>query len=147
MKAIAILCLLSFAQVTKAEPAKFHITIQGRWSGSAKDGSEISYSFTKDGDVTWYVVDENSKPAFPKGLVGKYKITIAKPYWKIDIHKFEHPMFKDVTFMGIFEVLGEKSFRLEGVPSKPSNRGKRPQKFTDEAITFKAAKAAKEAKE
>ena len=140
MKAIAILCLLSFTQVTKAEPAKFHITIQGRWSGSAKDGTEISYSFTKNGDVTWHVEEENFKRAFPKGLAGKYKISIAKPYWRIDIHKFEHAMFKDVTFMGILEVLGEKSFRMEGVPSKPSNRRKRPHKFTDEAVTFQEAK-------
>ena len=56
-------------------------------------------------------------------MVAKYKISIAKPYWKLDIHKFEHPMFKDIEFRGILDVLSEKSFRMEGVPS---NLGERP---------------------
>ena len=57
MKAIAILCLLSVVQVVRAEPAEFHIALQGRWSGTAIDGTKVSYSFTKEGNVTWYVDD------------------------------------------------------------------------------------------
>jgi len=137
MKAITILCLLSVVQVVRAEPAEFHIAIQGRWSGTAIDGTKVSYSFTKEGNVTWYVDEENFKQAYPKGLVAKYKISIAKPYWKFDIHKFEHPMFKDIKFRGILEVLSEKSFRMEGVPS---NLGERPEKFTKDSVMFQEAK-------
>ena len=140
MKAIAILCLLSCAQITKAEPAKILIAIGGRWSGTAEDGTKVTYSFTKDGHVTWYVDEENFKRAFPKGVAARYTISIAEPYWRIDIHDFEHPMFKDYTFLGIFEILSEKRFRMQGVPSKPIDRQKRPQKFTDEAVTFQEAK-------
>jgi hypothetical protein len=137
MKAITILCLLSVAQVVRAEPAEFHIALQGQWSGTAIDGTKVSYSFTKEGNVTWHVDDDNFTQAFPKGLVAKYKISIAKPYWKLDIHKFEHPMFKDIEFRGILEVLSEKSFRMEGAPS---NRGERPERFTKDSVLFQAAK-------
>ena len=52
-------------------------------------------------------------------------------------YKFEHPMFKDIEFRGILEVLSEKSFRMEGVPS---NLGERPEKFTKDLVIFREAK-------
>jgi len=125
-----------FLRTTHAETSDLLSSIHGRWSGKTTDGTEISYAFTKDGQITWFVDEVNFKKIFPDGLVGKYKITVAKPYTKIDINGFEHPAFKNFTYMGIIESVDEKRFRMEAVPSHPMRKNKRPAKFTKAAVEF-----------
>jgi hypothetical protein len=136
MKPIIILCLLSFAQLANAEPANFHVAIEGRWNGTSTLGEKVSYNFTKDGKITWFVDEPGFKQQAPKGLAAKYKISVAKPHWKLDIHEFEHPMFKGVTFFAIIEILDENSFRMMGAPDRNGDVTKRPQAFDNETITF-----------
>lgn len=131
---IIILCI--FLRAANAEQPDLLSSIHGHWSGKATDGTEISYFFTKDGKVTWYVGEKNFKKAFPSGLVGKYKITTAKPYSEIDISEFKHPIFKDFTYSGILEIIDKKNFRMEGVPSHLKKQTKRPKKFSKAAIIF-----------
>lgn len=132
-----VLCLLVLIQTINAESPDVHNSIQGRWSGIAKDGTKINYSFKKDGQVTWQVGEKNFKKTFPNGLTGKYKITTAKPYSEIDISEFKHPVFKDFKYLGIVEVIDKGKFRMEGFPSRPGKQAKRPNKFTKAAIIFK----------
>ncbi|QGQ22341.1 hypothetical protein F1728_06495 [Gimesia benthica] len=61
---VIILCV--FLRATHTGQLVPLSSIKGQWSGKAPDGTEISYTFTK-------------------GLVGKYRITVAKPYTKIDV--------------------------------------------------------------
>lgn len=125
---------------THAEPPELLSNINGKWSGKAPDGTEISYVFTKDGQLTWFVDEINFKKTFPKGLVGKYKILVAKPYTQIDISNFEHPAFKSFTYLGIIENIDKHSFRMEAVPSHPMRQNKRPDKFTKSAVIFQKVK-------
>ena len=136
MKPIIILCLLSFAQLASAEPANFRIAIEGRWNGTSKLGEKISYVFTKDGKVTWFVDETGFKQLAPKGLAAKYKISVSKQHWKLDIHEFEHPLYKNVTLFGIIEILDETSFRMTGTIDRNGDVTKRPVAFDDDTVTF-----------
>lgn len=135
---IILLCIS--LRPTHAEGLDLSSNIHGRWSGKAPDGTEVSYTFTKDGHVTWYVDEKNFKKIFPKGFVGKYKITVAKPYTKIDINNFEHPAFKSFTYLGIIKNIDKQRFRMEAVPSHPMRQAKRPDKFTRNAVIFQKVK-------
>ena len=135
MKRVFWIAVLAFVGLGMAqdEPGII-VSIQGQWKGKAKDGTEVKYTFTKDGCVTWYVGEENFKKAFPNGLKAKYAIRIVKPYAEIDIFDFEAEQFKKVRFLGIIEVLDARSFKMEG---QPNLHGERPKTFTEEAIVFR----------
>jgi hypothetical protein len=112
-------------------------TLFGDWVGTAPDGTEISYSFTKDGGVIWRVKEKEFLQAFPEGLKGKYQLRVAKPFHEIDIYDFEDPQSKSIRFRGILEFVDDQTFKFEG---KPSNQGERPKQFSNEAITFRQRK-------
>jgi hypothetical protein len=110
-----------------------HITLEGRWSGDAPDGTKITYEFNKDGSVTWFVEEENFKKMAPLGLPGKYKIRVAEPHWEMDITDFADPRFKQFKFMAIIKIIDARTFRMEG--DRP---GTRPKEFGKDAINFRA---------
>jgi hypothetical protein len=105
----------------------------GTWSGKAKDGTQVTYRFHKDGSVLWLVDEPNFKRQAPSGLRAKYTVRPKSPLWEIDIHDFEHAGFKNVSFHGILQPLEKNKVKIEG---QPTNRGKRPQSFSDEAVIF-----------
>ena len=108
----------------------------GKWLAVSTDGSEVTFTFKADGEGVWQV-EEKKKKRPPMLFKGEYSITQARPFWKLDITKFDHPKLKGATFYGIIEILDKNSFRLEGSPSKPDSPEDRPAKFTDQALTFK----------
>ncbi len=132
--AIALQCC---SWATAGEPA-IRIAFEGKWVGSAVDGTKVSYDFTKDGEITWFVEEENFKKSFPQGLKGKYKVRVAEPIWQLDITDFDSPQFKQFKFLGIITIVDAKSFRMEGRP------GQRPVKFGDEAVVFRAEEKPKQ---
>lgn len=99
MKRFVWIAVFAFAGIGMAqeEPGIF-VSIQGQWTGKAKNGTEVTYTFTKDGCVTWNVAEEDFKKAFPNGLKAKYAIRIAKPYAELDIFDFDAEQFKKVRF-------------------------------------------------
>lgn len=105
----------------------------GDWTGKAKDGTKITYSFHKDGSVVWMVDAPNFKRQAPSGLQAKYTVRTTSPIWEIDIHDFEAAPFKGITFQGILQPIENTKFKMDGMPS---NRGKRPVTFGEEAIVF-----------
>jgi|SRR5579863_887503 len=132
--AVALLCS---SQANAAEPA-IHVVLEGKWIGNAPDETKITYEFTKDGAITWFVEEPNFMRAFPNGLKGKYKIRVADPAWQIDITDFDSPQFKEFQFLGIVTIINAKSFRMEGRP------GQRPKKYGDDAVVFRAEEKAKQ---
>ena len=131
-------CKAAHAAIKKkasSPDAAINVTLNGRWSGNALDETKITYEFTPDGSVTWFVEEENFKKLCPRGLSGHYKIRIADPVWEIDITDFEHPRFKGISFLGLVSVIDAKSFQLEGRP------GQRPKEFGKEATIFRAESA------
>jgi hypothetical protein len=127
-----IVALMLPAQATAGEGI-INISLDGRSSGAAPDGTEVAYDFSSDGSVIWHVEEENFKRMFPRGLAGKYKIRVAEPNWQMDITEFEHPKYKDIRFLAILKILDEKSIRFEGRP------GRRPKEFK-ESIILRAKK-------
>lgn len=105
----------------------------GTWSGKAKDGTGITYRFHKDGSAIWLVDEPNFKRLAPSGLRAKFTVREKSPLWEIDIHDFEDTRFKNITFQAILQSVEKGKFKLEGLPT---NRGKRPESFSEEAITF-----------
>jgi hypothetical protein len=130
------LCFFAVVLVTVssavADDAAINVTLQGKWVGSARDGTKVTYDFDKDGSITWYVDEENFTKMAPKGLKGKYKIQVADPVWQVDITDFDHPQFKQIAFLGIIEIVDAKSFRMEGRPNQ------RPKEFGPAAVVFRA---------
>ena len=128
-----LLALISIASlnVCAADDA-IQVTLDGRWSGTAPDGTKISYEFDRAGAVTWFVAEPNFKQAFPQGLHGKYSIRVGAAPWQMDIGSFDDPRFKGVTFQGIVEIIDAQSFRFEGRPDQ------RIDKFSKEAVVFRA---------
>ena len=128
-------CLFAVILITAswavADDAAINVTLEGKWVGSAADGTTVAFDFGKDGSITWFVEKENFKNIAPKGLTGKYKIRVADPVWQLDITDFDHPKFKQFKFLGIIDVTDARSFRMEGRP------GQRPKKFGTEAVVFR----------
>jgi hypothetical protein len=127
-----ILALFSIPLVSRAADPAIHITLEGRWSGTARDGTKIAYEFSKDGSVTWFVDEERFKKMMPNGLPGKYKIRVAEPLWELDITDFENEQFKKIKFLGIVKIIDAKTIRMEGRPNQ------RPKEFGKEAVDFRA---------
>ena len=128
-------CLLAVVLVSfpaGAGDAAIHVTLEGKWAGTAPDGTKVTYEFSPDGWVTWDVAEENFRKEAPEGLKGRYTIRVADPVWLVDIGEFNHPKFKRFAFRGIIAVLDAKSFRMEGRPDR------RPTAFGPEAIVFRA---------
>lgn len=119
--------------VTGADEGQIHLALSGEWTGNAKDGTEISYSFGKEGTVVWRVNEKNFTQAFPEGLAAKYQIRAGR-LCEIDIYDFTDPRFKDIRFQGILEITDSRTFKMEGLPS---NQGDRPKAFTEDAIVFR----------
>jgi hypothetical protein len=134
---IGIAVALTALPLVPAEEGRIHLALSGDWSGMGGDGSEVSYSFAKDGVVVWRVKEKRFLDAFPEGLKAKYRVRIGKPLCEIDIYDFNDPRFKGVRFRGILEITDAQTFKLEGMPS---NQGERPRKFSKEAVVFRASK-------
>ena len=133
MRDFLLIVVLVLPTGATAGEGTINVTLDGRWSGAAPDGTEVAFDFTTDGSVIWHVEEENFKKKFPRGLAGKYKIRVAKPNWQMDITDFDHPQYKDIKFLAILNILDEKSIRFEGRP------GERPKEFK-EAIILRAKK-------
>ena len=110
------------------------LVLDGRWAGASADGTEVSYSFTRRGTVTWRVAAPSFQQAYPDGLQAKYRVQVAQPHWEIDVYDFVDPTFGGVVFRGIIEIVDGHSFKMQG---RPSNQGDRPKDFTDAAIVFR----------
>jgi len=134
MKKLYILCLSLLLLSTSAIAETKNFDINGTWVGKAKDGTVLQYAFAKTGLVTWIVKHPKFKQAFPKGLTGKFKITMLKPYSHLDITDFNSPQFKGFKFLGIFKVINKNSFKLEAARNPTAPRIKN---FTPDAIEFK----------
>jgi hypothetical protein len=126
------LLLISIAQ---ADDAAINVTLSGEWTATAPDGTEVAYTFSKDGTLTWRVADPNFTGRWPKGLAARYRITVAKPLWEIDIFNFDEPSFKEIRLRGILEIVDSKTFKMDG---QPSPRGERPKAFGKDALVFHA---------
>lgn len=107
--------------------------IKGIWIGEASNGIIIKYVFGIGKKVTWIVEEPNFMQAFPNGLVGRYQVTTAEPYYYIDINRFEHEAYKNIYFSGIFKIIHRKKIKLEG---QPNTMGFRPKSFSSKAIVF-----------
>ena len=134
MTKIYSLCLTLIFLSTAAIAETKNFDIKGTWEGKARDGTVLQYTFTKAGLVTWIVKHPKFKQAFPKGLTGKFKVTILKPYAHLDITDFDSPQFKGFKFLGIFQIINKKSFKLEAARNPA---GPRIKYFTPDAIEFK----------
>ena len=121
---VGITLVLFSIPFIKADEGQLQITLSGDWSGTAPDGTEVSYSFSKPGTVIWRVKEEKFTRAWPEGLKAKYQVTVGKPLYAIDIYDFSDPKFKDIRFRGILEVIDGQSFKMEGAPTK-GGRGQR----------------------
>jgi len=128
---------LTAVPVVMADEGQIHLVLSGDWSGTAWDGTEVSYSFSKDGSVVWRVKEKEFMQDFLEGLKAKYQVRAGNPLCEIDMYDFKDPRFMGIRFLGIFEVADGKSFKLEG---SPSNQGERPKEFSKEAIVFRANK-------
>lgn len=124
--------LLLLSTSVTAETNNFNIN--GTWIGKARDGTVLQYTFTKAGKVTWIVKHPKFKQAFPKGLTGKFKVTMLKPYAHLDITDFNNPQFNGFKFLGILKVINKHSFKLEAARNPTDTRIKN---FTPDAIEFK----------
>ncbi|MEM1177416.1 MAG: hypothetical protein AAGM22_03660 [Acidobacteriota bacterium] len=134
-RSLAVAALAGFLLLSAAAGAESPATttLAGAFSAVAADGTEVTYTFTADGQVNWTLSDEGFTQQFPDGIDGDYKIVPKEPHWTIDISNFNHPMFQGVAFLGILEVLDKNSFRMEGAPSRS---GDRLQAFSEEALVF-----------
>jgi hypothetical protein len=124
---ILLPCSCLFGEETEQS---IHLQFSNIWSGKAPDGTTVSYEFSKKGKVIWRVEVKGEEKL---ELEAKYKLVYAKPHLKIDILDFVDPKFKGVVFRGIIQILGAENFKMEG---KPSIKGDRPERFSDEAIEF-----------
>lgn len=116
------------------KPTPTNVPIVGAWTGTAGDGTEVLYVFAKEGTVVWKVNEKNFLSEFPNGVRANYEVRVGKPYWEIDIFDFDEAQFKGVIWQGILEVSTQRSsFTMEGTPS---TKGRRPQKFSREAVEF-----------
>ena len=134
MKKIFVVCLSLILLSTSVIAETSNFNIYGTWIGKARDGTVLKYKFTKAGLVTWTVKHPRFKQAFPKGLTGKFKITMLKPYAHLDITDFNNPRFKGFKFLGIFKVIKKNRFKLEAARNPTAPRIKN---FTPDAIEFK----------
>ena len=135
--AIAAIAWLTFPLMADEEP-RIQVTLAGCWSGKSQDGIEVSYSFTRDGAVVWRMNEKEFARTFPDGLNGKYVVRAGAPYFELDIYDFNAPWMKDLRLHGIVKFRGDRSFKMEVVPS---NKGDRPRKFTGDAIVFQAGRS------
>jgi len=137
MKSIILsgILLLLYTTALLADSSKYGIN--GTWIGTAPDGSIIEYTFTKDHKVLWKVSEKSFSKVFPKGLRGKYIISHKKPISTIDISEFKHPIFREITFLGIFQLIDAHTMRLQGLPN---TAGPRLTQFNNQAILFKRVK-------
>jgi hypothetical protein len=111
------------------------VTLSGDWSGTAPDGTDVSYSFSTEGTMIWRVNEKEFVRAFPEGLNAKYRVRGGKPPHEIDIYDFNDTRLKEIRFRGILEFTDGHTFKLQG---KPSNQGERPKEFSKEAVVFRA---------
>ncbi len=137
MKSILSSGILLLICTTAVLAASDQHNINGTWVGTAPDGSIIKYTFTKDRGVIWKVSEKSFSKMFPNGLRGKYTISVKKPIATIDISAFKHPVFKEITFLGIFQLIDAKTMRLQGLPN---TAGPRLTRFNNQAILFKRVK-------
>jgi hypothetical protein len=133
---IAII-LTTTGLIGMADEGQIHLALAGDWSGTAPDGTEVSYSFTKEGVVVWRMKEKEFMHAFPEGLKAKYQVRVGKPFCEIDMHDFSNPRFKEIRFRGILEITDAQTFKMEG---SPSNQGERPKEFSKEAVIFRSSK-------
>jgi hypothetical protein len=132
-----ITILLIALPVLSADEGRIHLTLSGDWSGTAVDGTEVSYSFSKDGRMTWRVKEREFMRAFPEGLKGEYELRPGKPLCEIDIYNFNDPGFKAIRFLGILEIIDGQTFKMEG---RPAHQGPRLAKFSSEAAVLRGSK-------
>src|SRR6516164_3874763 len=88
-----IVVALTAVHIVQADEGRIHLTLSGDWSGTSADGTEVSYSFAKDGTVVWRVKEKEFMRAFPEGLKAKYQLRIGMPLSEIDISDFSDPRF------------------------------------------------------
>jgi len=134
---LVIATVLAAAQVVMADEGQIHLTLSGDWSGVEERGTEVSFSFTKEGTVVWRVKEEEFMRDFPEGLKAKYQIRAGKPLCEFDIYDLNDPRLKEIRFRGILEITDGQTFKMEG---KWSNKGERPTEFSDDAIVLRASK-------
>lgn len=142
MKLLASLFALSLLITTPTMSAENSVTLpnlEGHWTGKTKEDVELSFAFTKTGQVTYKINDQKFKQTFPNGFVGKYKIVAGKPYSKIDITDFNNTPFKEMKLLGMFEVIDQNSIKIEFLRILAGQSPKRLKKFTKDAVVLKKA--------
>lgn len=144
MKRLVSLIALSLIITTpllSAENKETAPNLEGSWTGKAKEVVELSFAFTKEGQVTFQINGPKFQQTFPNGIVGKYKIIPGKPYSQIDITDFDKAPFNKTNLLGIVESIDQNTMKMEFKPNPVGSPPKRLEKFTKDAVVFKKAKA------
>lgn len=143
MKRLVSLFALSMMIATpllSAENKETAPNLEGSWTGKAKGVVELSFAFTKEGQVIFKINEPKFKQTFPDGIAGKYKIIAGKPYSQIDITDFDKAPFNKTNLLGIVESIDQNTMKMEFKPNPVGSPPKRLEKFTKDAVEFKKAK-------
>jgi hypothetical protein len=135
--AVGITVSLLLAAASVRADGTIVVTLSGDWKATTPDASDVTYNFATDGTLTWHVSDPKFTRRWPNGLKAKYTVTVAKPFWLVDVFDFDDAELKPFRLRGIIEITDGQTFKMEG---QPSNQGERPEKFGTDALVFHARK-------
>jgi hypothetical protein len=75
-------------------------SIVGEWTGQEKGGPLMRFTFTRNGEVLWYIDEPHFYQSAPYGLRGRYSLRPSFPSYTLKIGSFREPRLAGVRLMG-----------------------------------------------